>query len=80
MINKEYKLPCNSTVSIKDIRKTSDLEDGQIYFLPYIDLYYKGEIFDLKGDEIEEINIPIQLRSIDALIDLLKEVKEELLK
>lgn len=81
--NIEVLLPCGSTVSIKKIRTSTEAINSE--WLPYISIFYSGEAYAYVvnspcKDEVSLVNIPIQLRSIDSLVELLLKAKEEMLK
>ena len=81
---KSVTLECGGKVSVVGMRRMSDARnDGQTHFLPYVDINYEGEIYTkYDGEDVDcgVVNIPIQLRSLDALIDLLIELRDELKK
>lgn len=80
-MTKEITLPCGSTVQVREIRTTTEANNSENpKWLPYVSILYNGEATALDVDDLEDLEIPIQLRSLDILIDFLKEIREELLK
>jgi hypothetical protein len=82
---KEIKLSCHANMLIKSLRNKSEANNSDDpNWLPYADIIFETECVGLANDdteiEIEKVNIPIQLRSIDGLIEALKDLKQELEK
>lgn len=76
----EIKLACGAVVRIGYIRTTTMANTSEKpYWLPFVDIIYEGEV-ESKDFRLTEVTIPIQLRSIDQLIILLGELKEEMKK
>lgn len=87
LLNKEVELPCGSTIRIAQLRTTSQANqsESEPNWFPYVDLLYIGEIWPKTEDgyEIDDcasVSIPIQLRSLNSLIELLTEIRDELKK
>lgn len=85
---KEIKLPCHAVILVKELRtKTQAETSNNLTWPPYADVIFETECVGLKDHgedteelEIDKVNIPIQLRSIDSLVKALLWLKEELLK
>lgn len=89
LLNKEVELPCGSTIRIAQLRTTSQANqsESEPNWFPYVDLLYIGEIwpkdkygYDIEIDDCASVSIPIQLRSLNSLIELLTEIRDELKK
>lgn len=82
---KEITLPCGAKMFVKEFRTKTQAETSSSPNWPtFASVLFEteGTGFDEDGEELEivKVELPIQLRSIDKLVESLIWLKEELLK
>jgi hypothetical protein len=76
-------LPCGASIELLEVRTIEEAKkDGNGTWLPFVEVQIKGEI-EYQGSDTDDaamINIAIQHRSIDPLIEALQHLKQEMEK